>query len=538
MGGAPQLLSWKAIARHLGCSVRSARRWEREAGLPVHRRVRGTRAGVFAEAAQLDAWQEARTRRAAAAPAATASGRPSIAVLSFADLSAAQDAGHLAAGLAEEVTTLLTRVQALRVIARASAASLPARARRSSQIGQLLGARYLLAGSVRVAGGRLRVAAQLIDAGTDTQLWAEAQEGPLGEVFAIQERLARRIVAALEVRLSAEESGRLGARSIDDLAAYECYLRARQELWRWRADSIERAVRLLRQALAIIGPNARLYAALGVAYLQYREAGIDLGAAPLRRASECVRRLLELEGESAAALRLRGWISYARADIQAAVRDLKAALAAQSDSDTLLLLCNCYLISGRVAEARPLIRRLGELDPLTPLTRCMPAFADLLEGELAAAVAPYRQMFVMDCGNPLARLFYAWVLIMNGRVAAAARLARACSPEVRATPPGWILDFLVAAARGRLTPRAARLPSAVRRAGRGSEMYGRFLAQGFALAGRPREALRWLRLAVGRGFINYPFLARHDPTLAALRGERAWAALLGEVRRRWEAFEA
>jgi tetratricopeptide (TPR) repeat protein len=193
-------------------------------------------------------------------------------------------------------------------------------------------------------------------------------------------------------------------------------------MWRWRRESIDRAVQLLRQALALIGENARLYGALGLAHLQYREAGIDLSEKPLVEADTCASKLFSLEDHSASGWQLRGWIAYSRGHIQDAVRDLKVALELEpNNSDTLLLLCNCYLISGRVAAARPLLTRLLAVDPLTPITQCMPGFADIMEGHLEEAIDPYRQMFEMDQSNPMARLFFAWVLIhsrLNGPSAA------------------------------------------------------------------------------------------------------------------------
>src|SRR5206468_33893 len=124
-------------------------------------------------------------------------------------------------------------------------------------------------------------------------------------------------------------------------------------------------------------------------------------------ADRCVRKVFELEPGSAGGFRLRGWIRYSRAEVQDAVRDLKSSLAIEpNDPDTLLLLSNCYLISGQPGAAHPLIERLTAIDPLTPLTQCMPAWAAMAEGNFADAVAPYRRMFEMDPGNPLARLFY------------------------------------------------------------------------------------------------------------------------------------
>ena len=114
--------------------------------------------------------------------------------------------------------------------------------------------RYILEGSVRRAGDRLRITAKLIDADIDRHLWAETYDGSVEDVFAIQERLARVIVAALQLRVTADEHQRLADRPIVNLHAYECYLRARQEGWRWRRDSIDHAIQLLRNGLAIVGP--------------------------------------------------------------------------------------------------------------------------------------------------------------------------------------------------------------------------------------------------------------------------------------------
>ena len=183
----------------------------------------------------------------------------------------------------------------------------------------------------------------------------------------MQERLARTIVDALQLQLTAEEDKQLAVRPVDNAHAYECYLQARQAAYRWRHDAIDHAIQLLHNGLTIIGENAELYAALGHAHLQYREAGIDLSEGPLREADKCARKVLALEPQSAAGLQLRAWIGYSSGRIQEAVRDLKAAREIDpNNTDTLGLLCNCYLISGYVSFARPLIDQLVAVDPLTP----------------------------------------------------------------------------------------------------------------------------------------------------------------------------
>jgi len=537
-----RLDSWKEIAAYLRRGVRTVRRWETEEGLPVHRHLHRALGSVYAFKSEIEAWRQSEPRRpgalspAAGEPAGVA--EKSIAVLPFTNLSTDPENEYFADGLTDEVTADLSKVRALRVTSRTSAMTFKGTAKDCKTIARALGVRYVLEGSVRRAGRRLRITAQLIDASTDHHLWADKYDGDVEDVFAFQERLARVIVEALKLELSADEARRLGERPIGSLPAYECYLRARQEGWRWRKDAIDHAVKLLHDGLAIVGENAGLYAALGLAHLQYREAGIDLGDGPLREAEICGRKALALEPDSSSGRRLQGWIHYARGQIQEAVHDLKAALAIDPNSaDTLLLLTNCYLISGRVAAARPLIDRLLAVDPLTPVTRCLPGYADALEGHLAAAAEPYRQMFELDPGNPMGRLFYVWVLAVNGRLPDVESIVAGFPPETRDGVPARLARFLGHALAGKGPEACAVLAPEIERMATATDLFPRLLAQGYALAGMTEPALHWLAIAVDRGFINHPFLARHDPLLASLRGDVRFKDLMTIVRGRWQRFE-
>ena len=215
------------------------------------------------------------------------------------------------------------------------------------------------------------------------------------------------------------------------------------------------------------------------------------------------------------------------------MRDLKAALDLEpNNADTLLLLTNCCLISGRVAVARPLIARLLEIDPLTPVTRCMPAFADMLEGKFSEAIEPYRQMFEMDASNPMARLFYIWVLILNRRDVGS--LLDTFPKEVRDTAPARIAFFVARAYAGQKEEALAVLTPEIETMADATDLFPRFLAQGFALMNMDDAAIDWLAVAVDRGFINYPFLAQHDPFFAPFRENPRLARLLETVRERWK----
>ena len=535
-----RLDSWKAIATYLSRGVRTVRRWERLEGLPVHRHVHRVLGSVYAFRSEIDAWRRTDARRAPARPATALAIRQtkSIAVLPFANLSVDPENAYFAAGLADEVTADLSKVRALRVISRTSSMRFKDTTKDMTTIARELGVRYVLEGSVRRASGRLRITAQLIDAAADDHVWADKYDGAVEDLFAFQTRLVRTIVDALELRLSGDEDRRLGERPIANLHAYECYLRARQEGWRWRRDSIDHAVRLLRNGLDLVGDNAELYAALGLAHLQYKEAGIDVGERPLEEAERCARQVLALDAASAPGLQLRGWIHYARGRVQEAVHDLKAALEIDaSNADTLGLLSNCYLISGQVAAARPLIARLIAVDPLTPLNRCMPGFADIMEGSFATAVEPYRRMLDMDPGNPMARLFYVWVLLLNRNTDAVAPVLEAFPIEVRDTLPARLAFFLAHALDGDLKGIDEIVTPELETAAAATDVFSRMLAQGYAAAGVTERALSWLEIAVGRGFINYPFLARYDPFFQSLRKQPRFERVLLTARGRWERFE-
>ena len=537
---ADRLDSWKEIAAYLNRGVRTVRRWEREEGLPVHRHVHRVLGSVYAFKSEVDAWRGSGDRRVAPPPVAPVPDHPkSIAVLPFTSLSADVENEYFADGLTDDVTSDLSRVRALRVISRTSSMAFKGTGKGVKAIAGELGVRYVLEGSVRRSGRRLRITAQLIDAAADDHLWAEKYDGTVDDIFLFQERLARMIVEALELRLSTDEERRLAARPIANLQAYECYVRARQEGWRWRKDAIDRAVRLLRTGLEVVGDNAELYAALGLAHLQYREAGIDVGEGPLREADACARKLDSLGPSSAPGLRLRGWIHYSRGEIQDAVGDLKGALEIDgNNADTLGLLSNCYLISGRIDAARPLIARLLAVDPLTPVNRCMPGWAEVLEGNFAAAIDPYRQMFEMDSGNPMARLFYAWILVLNREAAGLASIVETMSAEGRETVAGRLTLFLGHALAGRGAEAHALVAPDIQALATATDVFPRILAHGYALAGMPDRAIHWLEIAVARGFRNYPFLADHDPFFAGLRNEPRFMRLLAAVREKWEAFQA
>lgn len=137
-----------------------------------------------------------------------------------------------------------------------------------------------------------------------------------------------------------------------------------------------------------------------------------------------------------------------------------------------------------------------------------------------------------------ARVFYVWVLLLNRRINEARLVLAQFPAEVRGSVPARLARFLVSAAENEGQEARAALGPEFERIAGASDVFPRLLAQGFAWAGMRPPALKWLRTAVNRGFINYPFLARHDHSFKALRSDPKFRELLDNVRARWERFAA
>src|SRR5215211_8249875 len=184
-------------------------------------------------------------------PALPLPDRPSIAVLPFDNMSEDPDQEHFADGMSEDLITGLSHIRWLFVIARNSTFVYKHRAVDVKQVARELGVRYVLEGSVRRAGNRLRVSAQLIDAMTGGHLWAQRYDRELGDIFAVQDEITRSVAAAIEPHLLAAEGVRAFARSPHVLGAWELVAQAQTHFWRLTLADYENAVAVLNRAVEI-----------------------------------------------------------------------------------------------------------------------------------------------------------------------------------------------------------------------------------------------------------------------------------------------
>jgi serine/threonine protein kinase/tetratricopeptide (TPR) repeat protein len=477
--------------------------------------------------------------RAAGATGATE--LPTIAVLPFTSVSAEEESDHFADGLTEEVITDLSMIKTLRVISRQSAMRLKGSDKDLRTLARELGARYVLTGGIRRAGSNLRITAQLVDAKSDSQLWADRFNGTLEDVFEIQERLSRQIVDALRVRLTPTEDRRLAHRPIEDVRAYEYYLLARQEIWSFNTQSLDHALHLVKRAQDIVGDNELLFVAEGFIYWQH----VNVGIVPvsqyneyLQKAEACVAKAFALNPESSKGHGLRGAIRHTRADPNGAARDYKEALVLDpNDPDALLWLGYYYAVSGRPALARALMDRLQQVDPLASINLTMYGLAAMSDGNYPEALTWTQRAIDIDPRNPTVRMVHALLLASNGRRDDGIALLDAVARDTY--PMAWakLAPAMAAALRGDREELLRLMTPELRAAVKWDEIFAWWTADCFALVDERETAIDFLECAVKFGFINAPWLSEHEPFLASLRGEPRFVRLMERVRKAWEAFE-
>jgi len=238
--------------------------------------------------------------------------KPSIAVLPFQNMSGDPEQEYFADGMVEEIITALSRIRWLFVIARNSSFTYKGQSVDVKQVGRDLGVRYVLEGSVRKAGGRVRITAQLIEAESGAHLWADRFDGSLEDVFELQDKVASSVAGIIEPALRAAEIQRSSYRPTQDLTAYDLYLRALPNSGSYERDSLHRALDILGQA---IERDPRYGLALALAALCHHKL-LDAGDGEMHRglAVGLARRALQAAPEDPEVLALSAFVLGVRGE--------------------------------------------------------------------------------------------------------------------------------------------------------------------------------------------------------------------------------
>lgn len=445
---------------------------------------------------------------------------PSIAVLPFKNLSSDADNEYFSDGLTEEIITDLSKVRSMKVISQTSAMRLKGTEKDLRTIGRELSVDYVLPGSVRRAGNNLRVTAQLIGVENDEHVWAEKYRGTMDDVFEIQETVSRKIVDALNVQLTSEEDRGIAEKRIDNVQAYDCYLRARHEYSRMTREGIEAALRYLDEGLAIVGPNALLYAAKGRAYLNLAIIDTDRHHELLETCREWAEKVFELEPDSARGHGLLGFVLHDFFETVEGIRHMERAYELDpNDFDNLIFLCGAYGWSvGRHEKTSSFVARLVELDGMNPFSQWMAASCTLYMDRVDEAERLFEKAYALDPEAPNNRTAYAEMLASRGDTNEAIEILTPF--ENASMSHAWItLGLILKYALEKNRAKATELITEELEARcRTDLLYAWKLAERYVLLGEKEKALSWLEVAIEGGFWNYGFL-KSDPLLRDLQGE-------------------
>jgi adenylate cyclase len=256
------------------------------------------------------------------------SNKPSIAVLPFENMSGDPEQEYFSDGISEDIITDLSKISGLFVISRNSSFVYKGKRVNVRQVGQDLGVRYVLEGSVRKAGNKVRITSQLIDSNTDGHVWAERFDRDLEDIFAVQDEVTQKIVTALQVQLSQVEQERLTHRDTDNLDAYDYLLRGKEYYLRFTREANQQARQLYEKAVELDPSYATALAELARVCVQARNHGwTENLTEPLRQASDFAERAVKLNDSLPQAHIALGFINMWRRDHEAAIAEVNKGLA-------------------------------------------------------------------------------------------------------------------------------------------------------------------------------------------------------------------
>jgi adenylate cyclase len=298
-----------------------------------------------------------------AAPARLA-GRPSVAVLPFKNLSGDTGQDFFSDGITEDVITALGRFSNLLVIAKSASFPFKGSNASPSEIGRLLDARYLVEGSIRRAGDRLRVNAELTEAATGLHVWSETYDAEVKDIFAVQDDIARRVVGAAAVKLTRFERERVLTKPTENLAAYEYVLRGREFMLHANRDANDEAAALFQRAIDLDPNYAAAYAALGGSHFEAVVLGwTEFRQEELGQAELLAQKALGLDPATTSAYHLLAIINMYKRRYDLALGQIDRALEINpSDVDSYQARGNVLVWAGRAAEGLPWLEGALRLD--------------------------------------------------------------------------------------------------------------------------------------------------------------------------------
>jgi adenylate cyclase len=293
-------------------------------------------------------------------------GKPSIAVLPFVNMSGDPEQEYFSDGITEDLITDLSKVSGLFVIARNSAFTYKGKAVKVQEVSRELGVRFILEGSVRKAGNRVRISAQLVDAGTGGHLWAERYDRELRDIFDLQDEVTQQIVSALAVNLTKPEEDRLAWRGTDNLKAYDYALRGQESYHRFTREANVEAQEMFEKSIELDPGYASAYSWLGLVFLHRWTHGWSQDPQLPDRAFESAQKALALDESLPEAHRVLADVYLYRKQHEKATAELERAIALNPNyADAFAALAEVLNWTEKPEEAPELVKKGIRLTPIT-----------------------------------------------------------------------------------------------------------------------------------------------------------------------------
>ena len=348
--------------------------------------------------------------------------KPSIAVLPFHNLSVDPEQEYFADGIAEDIITSLSKLSQLLVIGRNSSFSYKGKAAKAPEISKELGVRFVVEGSVRKAGNRVRITAQLIDCLTGGHLWGERFDRELTDILAVQDEVTHEIVLAMALKLTADEQGLLKHKSTNSLEAYDYFLRGREKHWLLSKDGNAQAKAMFSRAIDLDPEFAPAYAFLAdERVLDHINQWHEAGDRPLEQAYELAQKAVALDDTYARAHFALGNVRLWKRQHDQALAEFERAVTLDPNFATGHMGMGWVLqYAGRSEEAIEFIKRGMRLDPHYPAFRLhWLAQAYFQLGQYEEAIELLKRRITRDPETDVSRVLLAASYGFLGRVAEA-----------------------------------------------------------------------------------------------------------------------
>jgi adenylate cyclase len=397
--------------------------------------------------------------------------KPSIAVLPFVNLSKDPDQEYFIEGMTDDLVTDLSKISGVFVIARTSSSTYKGKDVKVKQVAEELGVRYVLEGSIRREADKIRINAQLVDAMTGHHLWAERYDGTMGKIFALQDQITKKIVTALEVKLTGSEKELITKRGTDNVAAYDAFLKGWGYYLRLTPEDFAKAAASFQKSIELDPNYGRAYAALSAIYWDasvmpalLKDLGVSWHEARVRTI-QCLGKATEGQITHSVKSQRHLW----RRQHQEALSEIEQALALDPhDPTSNYSMGNTLIYAGRPKEAVEFLKKGMRLDPNNP-SRYLAGLgrAHFSMGELEEAVGLYERAMRLNpetapwaWGGCLAA-FYA----LLGRDQEARSMFETIKKEKFDVPGTYNLRYIMNSAPYKDRAVAERLVAGLRKAG-------------------------------------------------------------------------